>query len=289
MPGNTLSRFAPGLRQSAESKGRGWTQLLKGIQPAAGASYTRVIPADYWERPLAVAFTLTTSAAAAQRTLALNFTDGDGNIWNQTVIAGNVGPSATVTEYGDQAWTPFDQPIQTVTGEGSVTSPALGATIASVAAASMPAGEYIVSVVVNLAGTLVQAADANNLEITIGTTTIVLDNEIAAGDQYFGPFVVDAPGGSALAVKAIAAGTAGSIYGAFISVQPAAQQTGFTFPDFVLKSGWQMQVIVGNIQAADQVSAVYLMLERYPSSGQYLPGRDAAEELAELILAAVQG
>jgi len=244
---------------------RGIGQLLIGTNPAAGANYTRQVPGDYWERILSLAFTLTTSATAAARTLAMNFLDGDGHIWNQTAIAFGVTQSNTYAAYGDLAQV---SPIAGGTGlssEGSVTSPGATATITSVA---LPAGTYQVSAVVNLAGTVTQGTDNNNIKLNNGGLTLYanLDNTIAAGEQYFGPYEIEIPssGGSVLA-QTIGAATTGAIYSVSLTATPTVYQTSFQFPDFVLQPGWQVQIAVGNIQAADQLSGIYLNLERYSS------------------------
>jgi hypothetical protein len=289
MSNNTLSRRPAQLRQAAEGQGTGWLQLVNGVQPAAGASFTRTVPGEFWERLLTISFTLVTSAAAGGRQLLLNFMDGDGNIFNQTFLAGNVGPSITLSEYGDQANTQIGQVVQQAFGEGSVTSPAAGATIASVPAASLPAGEYIIGVNLNLAGTVAQAVDANNLEIVFGATTEILDNTIAAGPQPFGPYTMQTAGGNVLSVKAIGAATAGAIYSATVTAAAVLQQNEFTFPDLVLKSGWQVGIQCLGIAAGDQISNVRLLLERYPSGDQLLRDAGAMNELARRLLDVLAG
>lgn len=108
------------------------------------------------------------------------------------------------------------------TTEGSVTSPAAGATITSQALA---AGTYTVSWSVQLSGTLA-AADANNFGLYNGATLVATSLNTATAGTYPQPTVtVVIPGGGAtLAIKAIALGTVGAVYTAQLTqtLQPVA-------------------------------------------------------------------
>jgi hypothetical protein len=53
--------------------GRGYRSLIAGTQPAAGANYSHVVPAGKWRRLKAISFTLTTSAAAANRIVTVDY------------------------------------------------------------------------------------------------------------------------------------------------------------------------------------------------------------------------
>lgn len=109
-----------------------------------------------------------------------------------------------------------------VSNDGTVTSPGAGATIASIPAASLPAGTYNVTVDFTLSGT-VGAVDNNNIQLVYGSQTFTLDNNIGVGEQTFGPIQIISNGASALTLKAIAAGTVGSIYTATIIATPVTQ------------------------------------------------------------------
>jgi len=100
--------------------------------------------------------------------------------------------------------------------EGSVTSPAANTVIASIAAPA--AGAYQVYVTFNLAGTVTQGTDNNNIKlIANGATLATLDNTIQATEQIFGPFYVQANGSNPIQLQTVGAGTAGSIYSATIT------------------------------------------------------------------------
>ena len=283
MTGNTLSAAAGQLRQSALVRGRGWPQLLKGVQPAAGANYLRPVDGGYWERLVSLAFNLTTSAAVADRTVALNMLDGDGNIFNQTLIASAIPAGVSLSEYGDLSQPTSVQTAESPAFTGTQTSPAAGTVIAGSSVAQMPAGEYSVTVYFQLAGTVAQAVDANNIQLLLGTDVINLDNNISTAEQQFGPFTMLATGANSISLKNIATATTGAIYSATIQVNATLQQAGFQFPDLLLKSGYSFQIVVGNIQAADQISGILLYLERYPSSDYQLPEGDLARDLAAVL------
>lgn len=289
MTDHTLSTLPGQLRPSALVRGRGWPQLLKGVPPAAGASWTRTVPGEYWERPLALAFTFTSGSTVTPRSLAMNYLDGDGNIYNQTQIAAGVPAGIVVSQYGDLTTVSPIQGGSTLAAEGSVTTPA--ATTALCSVALLPAGTYLVTATVNLAGTLVQATDANNIRIDNASSVVyeVLDNDIASFPQTFGPYSIEIPAASTIRVANVGAGTTGSIYSASLAITPATYQGGFQFPDILMKSGHQLQVAVGNIQAADQLSGIFLLAERYPSSDVYLRGHHLADDLAAVILSYLQG
>lgn len=56
----------------------GWQELIRGEQPAAGASYQYKVPGQEVVKPLSVMCRLTTSAAVATRTLTIEYQDADG-------------------------------------------------------------------------------------------------------------------------------------------------------------------------------------------------------------------
>lgn len=282
--GNTLSGAASQLRQGATVRGRGWQTLLRPPQPAAAASYLRTIPAEYWERVLSLAFTLTTSAAAGIRTLALAYQDGDQFTFNLVPISNEIGPSQQLTGYADLASvTPVQAPSSHDT-ENSVTAPAAGGVITSLA---LPSGGWTLAWQVQLAGTPA-AADANNFQLRQGAAVLLESiNPGAVG----GPWPQDSievqipVGGATVSVNANGVGTAGAIYSAQLVASPAnVMQLQVQIPDFILKSGWQLALQLGGAQAGDQISALGLLVERFPSGDiDQLAGDPIAELASELV------
>jgi len=253
------------LRQSSMSRGLGVTELVKAAAPGAGANFTRAVPGDYWERCLALTFQLVTSAAAGTRLPVINYMDGDGFVFNQVPLSGGIGPGLTVTTYADLATvTPVQQPVSQQT-EGSVTSPAAGATIASL---TLPAGDWQLAwqVMVDINGAV---ADDDNFGLFSGAVQLVgSESGHAPGVPYPQEPVEVSLGaaGGTVAVKAIALGTVTAVYVAQLAAVPLSQAgLQATMPDFLMRSGWQLGVTVAGIQAGDQISAVALLLERFPS------------------------
>lgn len=103
---------------------------------------------------------------------------------------------------------------------GTVTSPAAGATIASVAA--VPAGEYTVSWLAELSGT-VGAPEVNNFGLYVGAVLQTASaNPGAAGNYPQDPVTVIVPaGGATVAIKAVVLGTVGAVYDANLSLTRA--------------------------------------------------------------------
>lgn len=64
-------------------------EVIRGRTPAAGVAFTQLVPGESWFRILAVRFTLTNSAVAANRFATLDLLDGD-----QAVIARSMSPNA---------------------------------------------------------------------------------------------------------------------------------------------------------------------------------------------------
>lgn len=60
---------------------RSWNQLITPPNPAAGSSFSRKVPGETFERAESFRYTLTTSAAVANRFPGISFLDGDGNIF----------------------------------------------------------------------------------------------------------------------------------------------------------------------------------------------------------------
>jgi hypothetical protein len=108
--------------------------------------------------------------------------------------------------------TPFEN-------EGSVTSPAAGATIVQIT--GVPAGTYTVNWEVELAGTLA-AADSNNFALSSNAATLANAVCPAVAGVYPQPALeaITVTAGT-WAIKAIALGTVGAIYSASFSLEPA--------------------------------------------------------------------
>lgn len=51
--------------------------------PVAGSGFTFKIPGDWYVKPVSLVLTLATSAAVASRGIALQYQDGDGNVYGQ--------------------------------------------------------------------------------------------------------------------------------------------------------------------------------------------------------------
>lgn len=105
---------------------------------------------------------------------------------------------------------------------GSATNPGAGGTVATVTPAV--AGVYLINWTVGLEGT-VTAADANNMELTVGASIIQVAEFPGVVGEYtqtqLGPITV--PAGSAVKVKAVgAASGVSAIYTADISLVPVA-------------------------------------------------------------------
>jgi|SRR5579871_48457 len=289
MTANTVTAAPAQLRQSAAVRGRGWQVFEPVTQPAANASFTYPIDGTYWRRLLALAATLQTSAAAGLRQLALNYTDGDGNIFNQVPLLADQGPSLTQSVYADQATVTPVSELQSVENAGSQTSPAAGTTIATV---TVPAGNWQISWTVSVAGT-VAAADRNNFSLVQGATTILTSENGIVVDQEYPqePVEIVVPtGGQTIKITNTALATTGAIYTAQLSVVPINPFGGQAqIPDFIMKSGWQLQLQLINGQAGDQISGIRLLTERYASSDVPLPNHDLADKLAAVILEILSG
>ena len=75
---------------------QGWQQAIKPADPAAGATYTRAVPGQTWERYVAVSFTLTTSAVVANRQAQLRLLDEDDAIIASISASGTVVAGSTL-------------------------------------------------------------------------------------------------------------------------------------------------------------------------------------------------
>lgn len=285
MGGNQL-RTAPGqLRQSSIWRGPGRTSLLKLASPAAGAQFTRPTPGDYWERILAIAFQFTTGATVANRSAILQYMDGDGFTFAQVPILNDFTANQVWSAYLDRtAYSPVNQ-ATTQSTYGTVTTPGAGAVIVQLA--NLLPGEYQIEWVVELQGTPAAGTDNDNMAVNLsGTQKARSVNPAAVGTYPQEPINLDVQSGNTLNIAAIAAATAGAIYSGTLTVVPL-QLGGLQgeLPDFVMKSGWQIQVTVANMQATDQISNVAMLVERWPSSDADQYPHDPVRELFEMIMA----
>jgi hypothetical protein len=231
----------------------------------AGASFSYQVPGDHWERLLALAFTLTTSAVAGQRQPLLDICDVNGNVLAEVPAGTNPGLSAVMQAYLSQAMVQQSAQSPSVNATGQVTAPGAGVTIAS---ATLTQGTWVIYWQVILQGAAA-AADVNNFGLFVGATQVdTSENGEGPGVQYpQGPVVVDVPAaGAVLAVKAIGAGTAGVIYDTGYTAVPEFGSTYYaTIPDLLLPSGWFVKVNVAGIQAGDQLSGIRMVMQRFPT------------------------
>jgi hypothetical protein len=102
----------------------------------------------------------------------------------------------------------------TVVGSGEATAPAAGSTIATIPAASLPAGKYRVKVISAVSNNV--SADRNNMEFQVGgvdyVTPLVHGCNGQPGETELSYLVLD--GTQALDVKNIGVGTAAVEYAA---------------------------------------------------------------------------
>lgn len=71
--------------------GRGTVEAVTFATPAAQANFTRTTASGYWERYISLFFLFTTDANAANRIIAIEVQDGDGN------VVGGAAPSQVQT------------------------------------------------------------------------------------------------------------------------------------------------------------------------------------------------
>lgn len=102
--------------------------------------------------------------------------------------------------------------------EGTQTTPAAGTTIALIS--SVPAGDYTLDILLQLAGTP-SATDQNNFQLTgVPGGPITLVNEGVVGEYPQEPIPFNATATGAIAVKNIALATTGAIYSAEMTLTP---------------------------------------------------------------------
>jgi hypothetical protein len=256
---HTLMTDPPHLR-------RGNTRWFREpAPPAAGSSYTYPVSNDYWERIVAVAFTLTTSAAAVNRSVSLVWAD-DGGTAIATVPAVPIATASQVIPVTAllQA-VPVPAPGQTLNAYGSQAAPGAGTTIAN--AGVLPSGLYSIAWTVEVSGPVAAGTDNDNMQLFVGGTAVARAIYPAVAGSYpQATAIVWIAGASALTIRNVAAATAGTTYAAALT---ATQLSGTPMvariPDLILKSGWKLQVNVAGMQAADTLTGIAVLAERYSS------------------------
>lgn len=253
-----LSPLSPELRRMA-------TFHLPVAQPAAGAPAVYKVPNDWWERVLAVTATLTTSAALPQRQPLLQVVNADGTVLAQVPVGPTVGPS-----YAWPLFAGIDLPARdtasgpTRANTGSQTAPAA---LTAIATLTPGAGLWTASAVLQLTGTP-GAGELNNFGLYAGATQVA---QYVNQGAIFGPFaypptVVRVPAATAIAIQNVGVGTAGAIYSAQLQLAPYLLGAGAgKMPQVILKPGWSVQLTATSLDVADQLSAVVVTTERYPS------------------------
>jgi hypothetical protein len=281
--GHTISQAAGQLRPSAYVRGRGRLQLLKLPAPAAGAAFQRVVPGDYWERLIGVTFSYAAAAAAGVRIPVINYQDGDGFTFNQTPVPAVINGGETWAVYGDLSSTPGLQQGISQSAQGQQTAPAAGTTIASM---TLSAGKWVVQWSILFEGTPA-VAEVDNLQLVLGANVIAISSNADASEFVYIQLaqVIDVPaGGATLAMKNIGVGTAAVTYVANMTATfQSAMSIYPELPDYILKSGWQVQITAAGINAADQISQVAFLAERYPSSDIDRLELDPVAELLQLL------
>lgn len=256
---HTLGSHPPRLRRMN-------TQLVRVPPPAAGSGYTYPITGTWWERILAVTVTLATASAAGQRALNIQYTDGDGIVFDSCPLVPMIGPSSTVTAYADQGPTALAPAPATVATFGSATDPAAGGAVSGTL--TLQPGSWQLSGQAYLSGT-VTSADATNMQVNVGAAAlipVVYPGTAGVLTSYSAQITLTTATTVGVVATAAASG-ASAVYNASIQAIPlsgAGAQA--QIPDLTLKSGWHLVIAGTNLQAADQLSNIAVLTERYPSN-----------------------
>lgn len=258
-------------------------QLLKLPAPAAGAAFQRTVPGEYWERYLGITFQYAAAATAGVRIPQINYQDGDSFTFNQTPVPAVINGGETWNVYADLSSTPGLQQGISQSAQGQQTAPAAGTTIASM---TLAAGKWTVQWSILFEGTPA-VAEVDNLQLTLGAAVVATSDNADASEFVYVQLaqVIDVPaGGATLAMKNIGVATAAVTYVANITATfQSAMSIYPELPDYIMKSGWQVQLTAAGINAADQISQVAFLAERYPSSDIDRLELDPVAELVELI------
>jgi len=126
----------------------------------------------------------------------------------------------------DQASSPdnqFTATPQTVAAQGATASdPTTGTAVATIAAASLPAGTYSVTVQTYLDGTTPAASDDDNMGLHVGTTSVTHLNIPGIADNVVtsGPYLLTVNGAQSITVVVVTTVTSGAVYHAAITATP---------------------------------------------------------------------
>jgi hypothetical protein len=254
---------------------RGFTQNINVPNPGAGNAVVHTVGADYWKRIRSVAFQFLTSATTSERELSIAFADGSGIIFDAVPVFGIRFGSLTTQLYADTNYSPNQQLEQATTSYGTATTPAAGAVICSVATTGPGIAQIFWSV--EVAGTLTEGTDNDNFELVVNGGNVAQSvNSAVAGTYPQEPEQVEETGLITVQIKTINLATTGAIYSANLAVQlPNGSVIHVCIPDFILQSGWQLQLNASNMQVGDSFQNIYLMTEHYASD--WASGTDAAE------------
>lgn len=85
----------PGVPAPEHGTGAGFQQVIDGAAPIAGADFEYEVPGDVVMLPLSVMAQLTTSAVAGDRSVAVEYQDGDGERYCVSGAPVTVGASST--------------------------------------------------------------------------------------------------------------------------------------------------------------------------------------------------
>ena len=127
-------------------------------------------------------------------------------------LIGSAGGGAVTVTSGTITAIPFNS-SSVSTNTAPTTSPAATTTIATIASGSLPAGTYSVAVTVSVGGTTA-AGDVGNLTLAGPATTRLASGVGGIPATFNFQYVLN--GSTALTVATVAAGNAGSVYGATI-------------------------------------------------------------------------
>lgn len=289
MGANTVSRAPGQRRQSTPWRGRGFQVLEKPPQPASGGGFNYVVDGTYWRRLLALSFTFVTSVSAGDRVLNLQFLDGDGFVINQQGVINLQTANQSTNVSLDLAQGSGDENPQGIRIDGTVTSPTAGQAIASLS--GLPNGSYQLEWTVELSGTLAAGTDNDNFKVVANGADVAQSSNLAVAGTYpQEPVDFTQETGANVSIQAINLATVGAVYqvSVVINVLGNIILEG-QIPDLTLKSGWQINLQLINPIAGDQISAIGMLFERYPSS-DYQEGDDSpADQLAALILDIASG
>jgi hypothetical protein len=114
-----------------------WDELITPVQPAAGASFIRLVPGITFERNLSVEATFTTSAAVVNRLPFVAYTNGDSIEYYRAPAGAIVAASSVLTV----TWSPE---LDTAVPAGT------GVSTGALRAEELPAGYHLVIGLTNI-------------------------------------------------------------------------------------------------------------------------------------------